>query len=100
MNLLAVSELPAEAPIRCHLARWGLQENQLEHGVERWGINHLEGRRVDEYPPDALVPNPARRRLDRVLKLLHTPRSLLGSSSSRLTKASIAPNSTPRPAPS
>jgi hypothetical protein len=72
VNLLAVSELPAEALIRGHLARWGLQENQLKHGVERWGINHLDGRRVEEYPQDALVPNPARRRIDRLLKLSHT----------------------------
>ncbi len=72
VNLLAVSTLPAEALIRGQLARWGLQENQLKHGVERWGINHLDGRRVEEYPPDALIPNPARRRLDRVLKLSHT----------------------------
>ena len=72
VNLLAVSELPADALIRGHLARWGLQENQFKHGVERWGINHLDGRRVEEYPPDALVPNPARRRLDRMLKLSHT----------------------------
>ncbi|HSW34783.1 MAG TPA: hypothetical protein VLH36_14320 [Steroidobacteraceae bacterium] len=72
VNLLAVSELPAEDLIRGHLARWGLQENQLKHGVARWGINHLDGRRVEEYPPDALVPNPARRRLDRLLKLSHT----------------------------
>jgi hypothetical protein len=27
---------------------------------------------VEDYPPDALVPNPARRRIDRVLKLSHT----------------------------
>jgi len=72
VNLLAVSELPAEALIRTQLSRWGLQENQLKHGVERWGINHLDGRRAEEYPPDALVPNPARRRLERVLKLSHT----------------------------
>ncbi len=72
INLLAVSALPADALIRGQLARWGVQENQLKHGVERWGINHLDGRRVEEYPPDALVPNPARRRLDRVLKLSHT----------------------------
>lgn len=72
VNLLAVSELPAEALIRGHLARWGRQENQLKHGVERWGINHLDGRRVEEYPPDALVPNPERRRIDRLLKLSHT----------------------------
>ncbi len=72
VNLLAVSELPPEALVRGQLARWGIQENQLKHGVERWGINHLDGRRVEEYPPDALVPNPARRRLERVLKLSHT----------------------------
>ena len=72
VNLLAVSELPAETLIRGQLARWGLQENQFKHGVERWGINHLDGRRVEDYPPDALVPNPARRRIDRVLKLSHT----------------------------
>ncbi len=72
INLLAVSALPAEALIRGQLARWGLQENQLKHGVERWGINHLDGRRVEEYPPDGLVPNPARRKLERVLKLSHT----------------------------
>jgi hypothetical protein len=72
VNLLAVSELPAETLIRRHLARWGVQENQFKHGVARWGINHLDGRRVEEYPPDAIVPNPARRRLERVLKLSHT----------------------------
>ena len=72
VNLLAVSELPAETLIRGQLARWGLQENQFKHEVERWGINHLDGRRVEEYPPDALVPNPARRRIDRLLKLSHT----------------------------
>jgi hypothetical protein len=72
VNLLAVSEAPAETLIRAHLARWGLQENQLKRQVERWGINHLDGRRVEEYPPDAIVPNPARRRLERVLKLSHT----------------------------
>jgi hypothetical protein len=72
VNLLAVSELSAETLIRGHLARWGRQENQLKYGVERWGINHLDGRRLEEYPPDALIPNPARRRLDRLLHLSHT----------------------------
>jgi len=72
VNVLAVSELPAATLIRGLVARWGRQENQLKYGVERWGINHLDGRRVEEYPPDALIPNPARRRLDRLLKLSHT----------------------------
>ena len=69
LNLLAVSTLSAEELIRGHLARWGVQENQLKHEVERWGINQLDGRKVEEYPPDAIIPNPARRRLDRQFKL-------------------------------
>ena len=69
VNLLAVSALPAEDLIRGHLARWGRQENQLKHEVERWGINHLDGRKVEEYPPDEIIPNPERRRIDRLLKL-------------------------------
>jgi hypothetical protein len=72
INLVAVSSQPAEVLIRRLLARWGMQENQFKHGVERWGINQLDGRKVEPYPPDAIVPNPERRRLDRVLKLSHT----------------------------
>ena len=72
VNLVAASSQPAEVLIRRHLARWGMQENQLKHGVERWGINHLDGRKVEPYPPDAIIPNPERRRLERVLKLSHT----------------------------
>ena len=72
VNLVAVSSQPAEVLIRWQLARWGLQENQLKHEVERWGINQLDGRKVEPYPADAIVPNPERRRLERVLKLSHT----------------------------
>ena len=72
VNILAVSKLPADMLIRRLMARWGAQENALKHQVERWGINHLDGRRVEAYPPDAVIPNPARRRLERVLKLSHT----------------------------
>jgi hypothetical protein len=46
----------------------GRQENQLKHAVERWGVNQLDGRNVEQYPPTAVIPNPARRRLDRALK--------------------------------
>lgn len=72
VNVLAVSKLPAEVLLRRLMARWGAQENALKHQVERWGINHLDGRRVEAYPPDAIIPNPDRRRLERVLKLSHT----------------------------
>jgi len=72
VNVLAVSQLPAEVLLRRLMARWAAQENALKHQVERWGINHLDGRRVEAYPPDAVIPNPDRRRLERVLKLSHT----------------------------
>jgi len=69
INLLAASTLPAETLIRRQLARWGYQENQFKHEVERWGLNHLDSRSVEPYPPDAIIPNPARRQLERQLKL-------------------------------
>jgi transposase-like protein len=63
INLLAVSLLPAEALIAFQLRRWR-QENAFKHGVERWGVNHLDGRTVEATPTDDVIPNPARRRLD------------------------------------
>ena len=36
---------------------------------ERWGLNQLDGRTVEPYPADDVIPNPARRRLDRELKV-------------------------------
>jgi hypothetical protein len=68
INLVAVSELPAEQLIAIMAGRWR-QENGFKHGVERWGINQLDGRTVEPYPPDAIIPNPARRRLDRALRI-------------------------------
>lgn len=70
INILTCSEQPAEVLIRGHLARWSRQENQFKHGAARWSINQLDGRRVQPYPPDAVVPNPARRRLDRTIQLI------------------------------
>jgi transposase-like protein len=63
INLLAVSLLPAEVLIAFQLRRWR-QENAFKHGVERWGLNHLDGRKVEATPADDVIPNPARRRLD------------------------------------
>jgi hypothetical protein len=37
--------------------------------VHRWGINQLDGRTTEPYDPDAVIPNPARRRLDRNVRL-------------------------------
>jgi hypothetical protein len=68
VNLLAISTLPAERLIEIMRGRWR-QENAFKHGVQRWGINQLDRRRTVAYPPDTVVPNPARRRLDRALRL-------------------------------
>ena len=68
VNLLAISAAPAETLIRILFSRW-VQENGLKHGVERWGINQLDGRSTVAYAPDTIIPNPARRRLDNALRL-------------------------------
>ncbi len=67
VNLLAVSELPAGRLVAIMRGRWR-QENGFKHGVERWGINQLDRRKTVAYPPDTIIPNPARRRLDRALR--------------------------------
>jgi hypothetical protein len=68
VNLLAVSEEPAARLLEVMLGRW-VQENGFKHGNERWGINQLDGRKVEPYPPEAVIPNPARRRVDNALRL-------------------------------
>ena len=68
VNFLANSTLPPERLVEILWNRWR-QENGFKHGVERWGINNLDGRGVDLYPPGTIIPNPKRRRLDRALRL-------------------------------
>jgi hypothetical protein len=63
VNLLASSELPPAQVIAIVLGRWR-QENAFKHGNERWGINHLDARKVIPVDPNQVMPNPARRRLD------------------------------------
>ena len=48
--------------------RW-VQENGFHHQVHRWGINQLDGRTTLPCDPDEVIPNPARRRLDRQVRL-------------------------------
>ena len=67
VNLLAAGDEPAERFIQIIAGRWN-QENGFKHGVERWGINQLDGRATRPYPQDAIIPNPARRRLDRAIR--------------------------------
>jgi hypothetical protein len=68
VNLLAHSTLPADTLYRIMRGRWS-QENGFKHGVERWGINQLDARTTSPYAPDTIIPNPARRRLDRALRI-------------------------------
>src|SRR4029077_9004707 len=68
VSFLAISKLSAERLVEILWLRWR-QENGFKHGVERWGINQLDGRRVEPYPPGTIVPNPARRKLERALKI-------------------------------
>lgn len=68
-NIIGVSDAPAEQLIEYILGRWARQENQFKHGVERWGLNQLDGRKLEPYPPDAIIPNPTRSRIDRALRL-------------------------------
>jgi len=68
VNLMTSSTEPAERLVGIMLGRW-CQENAFKHGVERWGINQLDGRNTSDYRPDSVIPNPARRRLDRDLRL-------------------------------
>jgi hypothetical protein len=63
INLLASSTRSAERLIGIMRGRWR-QENGFKHGNERWGINHLDARKVVPVDPDRVMPNPARRRLD------------------------------------
>ena len=83
VNILTASTLPPEELIRIQLGRWGCQENQFKHDNERWAINQLDGRRVEPYPPDATIPNPARSRLERELRLL---RAVEGTARSKLAR--------------
>jgi hypothetical protein len=71
INLIAISDAPAEWLIGVMRGRWR-QENGFKHGVERWGQNQLDSRTVHPCDPDATIPNPARRRLDRDLRLART----------------------------
>ncbi len=83
ISLLAVSALPAETLIDIQLHRW-CQENGFKHGVERWGINHLDGRKVAPTHPDQVIPNPARRLLDHRLRFARAEEGRARSKLARL----------------
>jgi hypothetical protein len=82
LNLLANSQRSAVELLEVMSGRWR-QENGFKHGVERWGINQLDGRRVQSFDPDTIIPNPARRRLDRAIRIARTQE---GDARSRLAR--------------
>ena len=86
LNLLANSKRSAVELLEVMSGRWR-QENGFKHGVERWGINQLDGRRVQSFDPDTIIPNPARRRLDRAIRIA---RAEEGDGRSRLAKLDAA----------
>lgn len=85
VNLVAVSKRPAKALVEVMSNRWR-QENGFKHGVERWGINQLDGRTVMPYPPDTSIPNPARRRLDRAMRIAKVREGLARAELTRLPR--------------
>ncbi len=69
LNLLAHSTASAEALITIMAARWN-QENAFKHGIERWGLNQLDGRTFKPFDADFVIPSPNRRRLNKSLLAL------------------------------
>lgn len=86
VNLLAAGAVSAERLAEVVTGRW-VQENAFKHGSERWGINRLDRRRVEHYPPETVIPNPARRRLDRALTLARHREGELRSLQARLPES-------------
>jgi hypothetical protein len=83
INLLAISKQPAKRLLEVMRGRWR-QENGFKHANERWGINQLDARRVEPYPEDAIIPNPARRRLENALELARVREGLARNALARL----------------
>jgi hypothetical protein len=85
VNLLASSKESAERLVSVMTGRW-CQENAFKHGNERWGINQLDRRKVEHYDPSTIIPDPARRRLDRALKLARIREGLARRELARLAQ--------------
>ena len=57
---------------------------------QRWGINQLDGRTTEPYDPNAVIPNPARRRLDRNVRLARVTAGLARNELAALRRAGDA----------
>jgi len=69
VNLLTDSPASAAELAAIMAGRWN-QENAFHHGVERWGLNQLDGRTFPDFDPDTVIPSPLRRRLENSLAVL------------------------------
>ena len=69
VNLLTNSQAPAADLAAIMASRWN-QENAFRHGVERWGLNQLDGRTFSDFEADTVIPSPLRRRLENSLAVL------------------------------
>jgi len=88
VNLLAVGTLSASELYAILRGRW-VQENGFHHQVHRWGINQLDGRTTEPYDPNAVIPNPARRRLDRNVRLARVTAGLARNELAALAEGEV-----------
>jgi hypothetical protein len=88
LNLLAHSTAAAPALIAIMAGRWN-QENALKHGVERWGLNRLDGRTFTPFDADVVITSPARRRLDASLTILREAEGQLHRKLLRATRPEL-----------
>jgi len=85
VNLLTSSEAPAAELAAIMAGRWN-QENAFRHGVERWGLNQLDGRTFPDFDADAVIPSPLRRRLENSLAVLREVEGRLRRNLARPTR--------------
>jgi hypothetical protein len=88
LNLLANSTATVPALITIMAGRWN-QENAFKHSVERWGLNQLDGRTFASFDADALITNPARRRLDASITILREVEGKLHRNLLRATRPEL-----------
>lgn len=88
LNLLAHSTADAATLIAIMAGRWN-QENAFHHGVQRWGLNQLDGRAFKPHDADFVIPSPARRRLDASLAVLREAEGQLHRKLLRATRPEL-----------
>lgn len=93
VNILAVGDAPAPLLIQAMFRRWACQENQFKHAAERWGANHIDSYKVEDYDANAIIPNPARGKLEHKLKIA---RAVEGEALRKLSRLTVDQDDTRR----